>query len=157
MKKVKKELISMGIFLIFGIVLNFYFIPTQVQIATWGTGGVYTAQTFPYLLARGMILLSIIGIIHAVYMGRKEMGERGKEKSEQCRDWREIIYPVIVSAVIVLYYILFREFGFLISTAVFVTLMVLILKEKKRYIVFSLLFEILIYVMFIQVLHINLP
>lgn len=155
MKKVKKELLSMGIFLIFGVMLNFYFIPTQVQVATWGTGGAYTAQTFPHLIARGMILLSITGIIHAIYLGRKEIWE--KEKSEPCRNWREIIYPVIVSAVIILYYILFREFGFLISTGVFVTLMVLILKEKKRYIVFSLLFEILIYVLFIQVLHINLP
>ena len=156
MKEVKRELVAIAVFLVFGMVLNFWLIPTQVQVATWNTGGVYTSQTFPYLLAKGMMLLSIVGAVSKLYSIKKIKKEE-KEMMGNEGGIRVLIYPALISVLSIIYFILLDKTGFIVSTIVFIISMNLLLREKKRQIAYLLLFSLAIYLVFTYILHINLP
>lgn len=126
------------------------------------TAGV-NAQTIPKLWGTCLLLLSVILIARSIYKYVK--GERGKsarELIEVIRERREVAYTFIL---LILYAVLMKPVGFIISSIVYVYLQIWVLtpitarNKRMHYIAAGLavFFSISLYYVFTKYLMVMLP
>lgn len=156
-----RDLITMIVFAGISAFFLLWAIPTQVKVATWNTGSVYTAQTFPYLIIRIMLTASLIGAInsgfHLIVVCK---GDRSTPFFETFH-WKPTVMVLFVIGIVLLYYFLFIRYGYLIATSIMTPAMLMALGCRRgvfwKYLICIYLFTGIIFVIFRFVLLIQIP
>ena len=156
-KQALKDIGLMSFMAIFSIVLITFAIPKFIKLTDMQAAESFTARTFPTIIAWGILFFSVIGLMSAIvrYISvRKEEGpiEHSKENKEKIID---ILFPYIMYVLILIYGILFQNFGYIISTAIVPPIMLFSMKCRKWYMYVALyVFAALVYVLFKFVLKV---
>ena len=135
MKKTKKDMLSMLVFMILCAVTYFVFIPTQIKLAENAEG--FNNRTFPQFTMIVIFLAATAGFVRAFRHYREEM-KNGAEESKETFRWASQLRPYIGFLIILAYALLFhyisiqwRGFGFIIGTAVFIPVFLLFIRCRK--------------------------
>lgn len=165
-KKLKTELCFMLVILAASAVFYTVVIPAQIPVrASWIAGDAFTSQTFPYLLAAGLFLLSAAGaLIDLVKLCRLKKTAPQAEQAGPARagltgqKLLQAAYPYGIVALVVAYGLLFKRLGFLLSTFLFITALLASLRCRKwqTYLI-CYAFEAVIFMLFRYILLVILP
>lgn len=160
-KKALTDIVSSLFCIGFSAVLYFWLIPTQVKIATWNKNVGFTAQTFPKLLAAVMFISGTILLATNLFTffrcAQNEKQNKPREKVTANQVYTAIM-PFLMTAAVLGYYYLFIHVGFIISTLIIVPVVLLLLRCKKwQYYLYTYLFSGAVFLIFEQVLRIQLP
>lgn len=134
---------------VIAIVLGVLYLLGMLQIETASVGYPYAPIYFPTALGIGMILL---GIFQLLKDKRVSVVQYVNDKT--------ISMILKTAVVIIIYAVLFVPAGYIISTMVFMFMMLYLFngKEKmKRTIITTIVFSILVYVVFSKLLGVYLP
>ena len=150
-----KELIGGVLFLVLAIA--YYFASLSIRIVA-SVSATVSAQTVPHILAMLIGILSIIQIVRGVKAARDYQEKEGVEPPFTKRVCLTIL-------VIILYIASMNALGFLISTAMYLFLQILILMPPHKIIrkniifsaVLSCIFSLAVYVIFVYGLTLMLP
>lgn len=154
MKKLVKDMVLNGVFIVAGIALALL-IPTQVKgvNATVQMG----PDFFPYLAAGLMIAVNVIALIANYLRYRKEKAAETVELVQKT-DPKDQLRVLLILALVVGYVFCMPLVGYVVSTLVIVNLLLLILGVRKwyQYLLVSG-FSMIIYFVFKNLLYVMLP
>lgn len=154
MKKLVKDMVLNGVFIVAGIALALL-IPTQVKgvNATVQMG----PDFFPYLAAGLMIAVNMIALITNYFRYRKQKATE-TEEFVQKTDSKDQLRVLLILALMVGYVFCMPLVGYVVSTLVIVNLLLLILGVRKwyQYLLVSG-FSMIIYFVFKNLLYVMLP
>lgn len=141
--KIKQDLIAGLIFILFSTAI-WFMIPNHIAVEEAGLN----AQFFPKLVVIAMFILSLILTISSFFNkeGKVIIVELNKE-----------IKIFIFAMTMILYIFFLDKIGFIISSLLFSTSSIFLLKGKKYYLIVMSILTIIIYVSFRFVLNIQLP
>lgn len=134
---------------VIAIVLGVLYLLGMLQIETASVGYPYAPIYFPAALGIGMILL---GVFQLLKDKRVSVVQYVNDKT--------ISMILKTSVAIIIYAVLFVPAGYIISTMVFMFMMLYLFngKEKiKRTVITTIIFSILVYVVFSKLLGVYLP
>lgn len=154
MKKLVKDMVLNGVFIVAGIALALL-IPTQVKgvNATVQMG----PDFFPYLAAGLMIAVNMIALITNYFRYRKQKATE-TEEFVQKTDSKDQLRVLLILALMAGYVFCMPLVGYVVSTLVIVNLLLLILGVRKwyQYLLVSG-FSMIIYFVFKNLLYVMLP
>ncbi len=121
-------------------------------------GNPLAPSIFPLILAAGMVIFGVILVLKSNLESTKAAFKKIKEATTQ----NDIISrKMIVSTVIIsiVYALVFEHFGYVISTVLFMTVMLTITNGKKwlKNIIVAAVFSVTVYYIFFYLLGISLP
>lgn len=107
---------------------------------------------FPFLISIFIGILAITLFIE----GLKEDKSLDEDTKETEVKWKDVISTIIIS---VIYYIVLRKIGFIISTILFLMALFIYLGEKRIWLIslISIVSTLAIYIIFGVLLHVMLP
>jgi hypothetical protein len=163
-KKARRNFFVMLFFLAICILLFAYVIPVEIPVPNAAQGQPFTPQTFPYLLASGLLICTVIGLIQygIEYLQiRRAMAAANLKEEKQPLDKKRIlesIFAYLMYGLMVIYGLMFSHFGFIISTLIIPPLFLIILKDRKwyHYLIFYA-FAAVMYIVFRVILKVQLP
>jgi len=154
MKNINSDFIS-GVFLIIiSLIIIFYMIPNSVASNPIPA---LSSAFFPKILTYVMILLVIILLIQSF---KKDNNNEYKKENEINglidKSFKKI---VLINLVLFTYLFLLNNFGYIISTPIFLFLLLYVFGEKKvvTYIIFPISMTFAIYMIFSMIMKIKLP
>lgn len=160
-QKYTRDFITMIVFVCISLFFLLWAIPTQIDVATWNTGGIYTAQTFPRLIINVMLAVSLLGTINSGYHLFMECKKDRNTPFFPTINWKCSVTVLLVAGIILAYYFLFIQAGYLVATAIMVPAMLLALGCRKstfwKYLACIYLFSLIIFLIFRFVLLIQVP
>ena len=132
-------------------------IPSQIKVSLVSKATI-SPRTFAYVAVVAALVCCAANLIRdAVETSRKMKAESIEEKAKD----ENVSYLRIAACVILLFawYLVLKSVGFIISTTVvmFVLSYMLGNRNKVSLVVFPVVFTLAIYVVFSQLLHVNLP
>lgn len=134
---------------IMALALGIVYLVALIHIPAASIGSPYAPIYFPAMLGVGMVILGIAQLI--------------KDKKITVTQYTsDKTFPMILktAVVIIIYALLFDTAGYVISTTIFMFLMMYLFNGKEnlvRSIVVSVLFSVLVYVAFSKLLGVYLP
>lgn len=163
LKKIKRDMISMSLLMVISVLFYFKWIPEQIRVSSlWSGSTGFSSRTFPNALMIALFVVSAIGLIHSILQYRSIA--RGKQNNEEAgenpphSEWKKILTPMLVFVLILLYCILFREFGFIVATILVPPILLFVLNCKNwKYYLIVYVFAAILYIMFKIILKVPLP
>ena len=146
----------MAFFIMLSLALIFWAIPTQIKVTAMMEAESFTPRSFPYLIACGLLLVSVIGFFNDLLAYRKlvrqEAEQAGPEQTER-KNWEEILFPYFIFVLIVIYGLMFKFLGIVPATVVIPPVILWCLRCRKwqMYAAFYA-FAAIIYLLFTKVL-----
>lgn len=152
-----KNFIYSSVISLFGI---FYFL-FAFKIRKFGDA-VLDSQSLPKILGVILITTSLIQTVKTFLEAQRNSNvDKVDKKEDDAPDIKKVIYTL---ALMIVYAVILKPLGFLISTALFVFLQSLVLEsesdtKKNRLvsIIFAVVFSIVIYLIFVRVFSLVLP
>ncbi len=146
----------MAFFIMLSLALIFWAIPTQIKVTAMMEAESFTPRSFPYLIAGGLLLVSVIGFFNNFLAYRKLLGqetEQAGEEPEEKKSRGEILFPYFIFALIVVYGLMFKFLGIVPATLVVPPVILWCLRCRKwqMYVAFFV-FAAIIYLLFTKVL-----
>ena len=136
---------------------------SQVKIFGGAATAGVNAQTIPKLWGTCLLILSLILIFRAIYKYKQgEKGKSAREIIEGIRNKREVVYTF---GLLILYAILMKPVGFIITSMVYVYLQIWVLapvtaRNKRMHCIaagLAVFFSISLYFVFTKYLMVMLP
>lgn len=156
-KKARGDIIVYLVLSIASIVFYKYIIPTQIYLSKTAQAEAFSPDTFPNVVSVMFIIVSVCGLVLAIYRYCKAVQVEGKpqrEKRERSR--QEIIgdfMPLIVFLLVLLYAILFKAIGFIAATAIVPPIILVVIGCRKwHYYPIYYAFSAIMYLLFRYVL-----
>ncbi len=157
--KCRKDMAVSLVFIVFSLFMIFWGIPREISLKTlWGGSATgVTSRTFPYF-ACVMILVAaalelILNALRYLRLRKVEGVQRGTPVN-----WAGEFRALLVFGVCIVYMLLFKRLGYLLSTLLCTTLVLAILRDRKwKHYVSVYVVGGLMYVVFQYLLKINLP
>lgn len=131
-------------------------IPSQIKVSLVSKATV-SPRAFPYVATIAALVCCLLSLVMDFFTLKKE----GKEQGEEMVRDENISYLRIVACIALLlaWYLVLKTIGFIISTVgvMFVLSYMLGNRNKISLAVFPAAFTLIIYFVFSQLLHVNLP
>ena len=138
------------------IFLTSYTIPLMVAVEK---GGVVNARFFPRLVSFILVILSLI-MVAENYFQKPSQNETDSAQAETKSSDKQGVFRLFgVGIICLFYFVLFERLGYLISSGLFMFGLLLILGNRKWYVVLSLtiLAPLTVYILFKILLESPLP
>ncbi len=151
--KINSEMIAGGAFTIVSMVL-LKLIPTQID--TYEKTSI-NAQTFPKIALGGLFIFSLVLLIQGIFfLPKKEI--LFNDELYSSRVFKDSIRSLIYIAILIIYMLIFKKVGFIISN-ILLTISILAYYRTKKWSYYAIALGIgaLVYLLFTLVLHISLP
>lgn len=146
--KVNTDIFKGCLFLIITLII-FLITPSQVSVIE---GETINSRSFPYLILCVMGISSVFLMIQGCIGKTKTYWEFDVEEAKK---W---IVPLAVYGIVQVYVILFSIIGFIFSSLIATTALLLLVKcKEKKYYIISYLCTIIIYFVFTEFLLVPLP
>lgn len=147
------ELILSALFLGVGIFFAFYAFKTIPKENIGGQPGI-GPRAFPLLASFGMIIFSIIILVHRLISFKKQ-----KEKNVIELDKKGLIRVFSVIVGLITYYFLIPKIGFLLGSIIFLLFVYFICgyENKKVLIFLAVILNLVVYYVFQILLNVSLP
>lgn len=147
-----------SIFLVFGLLMVFVIIPSQIPVSAMLTKEYITPRTFPTAICIVLVVLSVIGLINSFLKYSKVE----KTDEEKVRKTKEEIYnsvfPFLIFALALVYALMFKYLGFIWASVIIPPIILYLLNCRKWYMYLALyVFAAVVYIVFTVVLHVPLP
>ena len=157
-KKTRQDFFSMLALMILSLILRYVLIPSQIKLRA-NSNPAFNAQSFPVILAVALFLVSLVGVISAgwkLYKLHKNNGVAKEEKAPIV--WKKILQPLAVFSIAAFYGWAFSNLGYIASTLIATTAVLLVLGCKKWVYYASVYgFCALVYLVFKIVLLVPIP
>lgn len=164
-KKIRKDIVSMSVFLAGGLCFAIWIIPAQIPVRGNQGAQAFTSRTFPYIITYSICVVAVLGLLSTILQYRKlrsdpamrEKGDKG-EQAFPVKSTMEILIPYIIFGLIVVYGVLFRSIGYIVATVIILPVMLFLLGCRKwMHYVCAGLFAAMVYVVFKILLLVPLP
>lgn len=156
-KKPLQDMFLMLFFMVLAAVMIWVVIPGQIKVTAVMEKEVMSPRTVPYLASAGILIISAAGFISSLVTYLKERAaDTGKAKEKKtCQQWIESLFPYFIFLLIVVYGVLFYQFGIVIASLTVPPLILLALGCRKwyMYVILYAFFGIM-YTLFTVVLHV---
>lgn len=154
-------MVTMVVLMIISLAFYFKFIPDQIRVVA-NSKTSFTSQTFPKAMMAALFVVALIGFCKDFYTYMKLRKENGLEKREKTSISVKVLWdkllPATVFIVVLVYAVLFKYLGYIISTVLFVPAFLGLLKCKKwGYYAGAYGFAALMYLVFTFILRVPLP
>ena len=159
-KKIKKDILMWSIFLIFGILMIFVIIPSQIPVSAVLAKEYITPRTFPTAICIMLSVLSVIGLINSgLQYSKLEKTAEEEPKAHRTKDEiYDSVFPFIIFALVLVYALMFKYLGFIWASVIVPPVILYLLNCRKWYMYLALyIFAAVVYVVFTFVLHVPLP
>ena len=144
--KYNNEILSGALFMIASAIL-WLLIPQQIQSLE---KGMVTASTVPRIAIGGLFICALLLFVQGTIILEKSMISSPKFKKE--------LKSVIFALILLAYGLLFNVIGYIVDTALLVVAILLFYRSKKWWFYgIGIATVLLIYLVFSQVLNVNLP
>lgn len=157
-KKTKQDFTIMLLIMLLSLILRFVLIPSQIQLRS-NSNPSFNAQTFPIILSMALFMVSLLGAANAgwkLVKLRKEVTSE-KEAKALC-SFRKVFQPAAVFLIAVFYAWAFSKLGYIVSTLIAASAVLLVLGCKKwQYYASVYGFCIVVYLVFKVVLLVPIP
>ena len=163
MKKNQQDMIIMLVLMVLSAITYLIFIPSQIKLATDAS---FNNRTFPQFTIIVVFLAATGGFLEALfrYLRARQTAAPGAEAGLKKADLRSNLLPLAGFAVILAYALVFhylsywvRGFGFIIATAIFIPVFLLMTRCKNwRYYVAAYCFAAVMYLVFRFILNVPL-
>ena len=132
-------------------------IPQQIKVSLIAQDTV-SPRFFPYVSVIAALVCCVLSLITDVFSMISEL-RKGKEVDPPKDDNVSYLRVVICIALLILWYLVIKQVGFIISTVVITFILSYMLgnRNKISLIVFPVVFTLAIYFVFSGLLHVNLP
>lgn len=132
-------------------------IPTQIKVSLVSKATI-SPRLFPYFSTIGALICCVLSIAADTLNMVKET-RSGTFQAQESDDNVSYLRAVICIALLVVWYLVLKKIGFIISTIVVTFILSYMLgnRNKVSLIVFPVVFTVIIYFVFSQLLHVNLP
>lgn len=157
--KCRRDMVVSLVFIVFSLFMILWGIPHEISLKTlWGGSATgVTSRTFPYF-ACVMVLIAAglefgLNALRYIRLCKEEGPQKGAPVN-----WAGELRALLVFGVCVVYMLLFRRIGYLLSTLLCTTLVLVILGDRKwKHYMSVYVVGGLMYVVFQYLLKINLP
>lgn len=160
-KEAKKNIIIYTCMAVASIIIYYVIIPTQIHMNSTAKAEAFNPDTFPKFCTVIFFIASFLGVINTAFQYRKllsvedESSSDAKEKEQPKKDILGILMPYIIFLLTLIYGILFKKIGFVLSTVIMIPIYLITVRCKKwSYYVIVYLFAALMYVLFKIILHV---
>lgn len=155
-QKLWQNFISGLLIAVLGLLMEFYFIPTQIKVSAFGGSSVVNSRSFPQLAA-WIILIPAIVLTVTSGVQLLKMKKSDKQADSPIR-WRDELRALGLIALFSLYAVLFNIVGYIVATIIVPPLVLLLLGSRnwKHYTaVYGV--GIAVYILFKFVMKVPLP
>ncbi len=150
--KYNSEIISGGLFVIVAAVL-YLLLPSQINTLEKST---VNAATMPRIAIVGLLICSVLLLIQGIFSEKKEVVIDSEFWSRE--NTKKELRSVLFAFILIVYGLLFQPIGYILDTLLLVTVILLYYHCRKvLYYVISCVTVILVYLVFTQLLNVNLP
>ena len=150
--KYNSEIISGGLFVIVAAVL-YLLLPSQINTLEKST---VNAATMPRIAIVGLLICSVFLLIQGIFSEKKEVVIDSEFWSRE--NTKKELRSVLFAFILIVYGLLFQPIGYILDTLLLVTVILLYYHCRKvLYYVISCVTVILVYLVFTQLLNVNLP
>lgn len=159
LKKAKKNIFSAVFFIATSIFIYFYAIPREVPMrASWGGGIEVGSRFFPYFSAVSLGIFAFIFLVKSCFEYKKVKQKESQYAEAEKMNTKDEIRAIEVYGLFIFYAILFVKIGYILSTLIVPTVILLFLGERKilQYLIIYALGGSL-FVIFKILLNIQLP
>ena len=163
----KRDVITYSVLLATSIILYFVVVPQQIVLRSSWSGDVsFTSQTFPKMLAIGLMVISSLGIMETLQKIAKQKkvnnesgkGPAGEKHSKTTESLYARLMPAITFLICILYTFLFAKLGFILASVIVMPIMLGLFGCKKWYYYASVYaFAASLYIVFRIILKVPLP
>ena len=162
-KKARTDLIA-GIVLALFSIFYFHF-AGEIKIFA-GAGSSISARTIPYMWAALLFLLSICLIFRDLRRPGEAVENIPEGETRDFRWWLSENYAVVGTfAALILYALLLKRLGYMLSTFLYLMVQIMLLTEKARFngktflrgLLIAVLFTLISDYLFVRLLHVPLP
>ncbi len=157
--KVIKDLYLMIFFTGLSLLLLFFVIPSQIKVPALASSETFNPQTYPRLLAIGMLIVSIIGLVKTIidYLHLKKIGVNQHREESYSNKKQETLFPYLIFSCIVVYMLIFRFWGIVPATLIIPPCLLYLLNCRSwNMYLFLYLFAGLVYILFTRILLVPL-
>lgn len=157
-KKTRQDFFSMLVLTVLSLILRYVLIPSQIQLRA-NSNPSFNAQTFPIILSMALLIISAVGLVNAAWKLYKLRGEaKSSKESKSPIVWKKILQPTAVFLIAIFYGWAFSNLGYIVSTLIATTAVLLVLGCKKWVYYASVYgFCALVYLVFKVVLLVPIP
>ena len=156
-QKAKRDIFLMLFFIAASLVLIFWLIPGYITVTKLMEQEAFTPRTYPNLIAYGLLMVSVLGLINSISNYVRCVREEGKQKpvKKTVAEWKEKLFPYFIYLLIIVYVVIYRTFGIIPATVIVppVMLWVLNCRSWKGYAGFYV-FATAIYLIFTKLLSV---
>lgn len=157
-KKAKQDLITMLLIMVLSLILRYILIPSQIQLRA-SSNPSFNAQTFPVILSVALFVISFVGALNAGWKLLKLRKENASEKEAKAPiALKKILQPAAVFLIAVFYGWAFSKLGYIVSTLIATSAVLLVLGCKKwQYYASVYGFCMVVYLVFKVILLVPIP
>ena len=164
LKKVRENIIVMLVLAVACTAILFWGIPTYVPVPSAAQGQSFTPRTMPYILMTVVavcIVIELYNSVRAYIAAKKELEASGEVPVKVKKTAHDILskaMPYMMFAIVVLYGVMINQFGFIISTAVIIPVILLVIGCRKwHYYAIVYAFAAIMWTIFKILLKVQLP